>query len=88
MSSFALIIVLVLILTALGTLTLLFITLKYYWGERGKPPLSGDARRLQREDELRLRARQIEIAAKYPRATRKSSFWDNGKVYSDRERRN
>ena len=87
MSSFALIVILVLILTALGTLTLLLITVKFYWGERGRPPLNGDARRRQKEEELRLRARQIEIAAKYPRATRKSSFWDNGKVYSDRERR-
>jgi hypothetical protein len=53
MSSFAWMIVLVLLLTALGTLALLLTTLKYYWGERGKPPLTGEARRLQKQEELR-----------------------------------
>ena len=38
MSNFAWMIILTLILTALGTLVLLLITLKYYWGARGTPP--------------------------------------------------
>lgn len=86
MSSFAWIIVLTLILTVVGSLTLLFITVKYYWGERGTPPLSGEERRRQKEEELRLRAKQIEYAAKNPRVTRRSSFWDNSKVYKEDER--
>jgi hypothetical protein len=69
------------ILTALGAGTLLFITLKYYWGERGTPPLKRDQRRQAREEELRLRARQIEYSKNHPIATRKGSFWDNSKVY-------
>lgn len=72
--------ILVLLLTLLGSLTLLFITVKYYWGERGKPPLTGAQRRKQREDELRLRARQIEHARKNPVRPRKPEFWDNSKV--------
>lgn len=84
MSSFAWIIVIVLALTLLGTLTLAFITMKYYWGERGKPPLTGEERRRQREEELRLRAKQFEQAKQNPIATRKSDFWDNSKVYKDK----
>ena len=80
MSSFGWIIFLVILLTLLGSLTLLFITVKYYWGERGTPPLTGKQRREQREEELRLRAKQIELAEKTPRKTRKPSFWDNTKV--------
>jgi hypothetical protein len=79
MSNFAWIIFIVLILTALGSLTLILITVKYYWGIRGAPPLTGEARRRQKEEELRLRARQIELSEKYPRETRSSSFWDNTK---------
>ena len=86
MSDFAWMIILVLLLTLLGTATLVFITVKFYWGERGRPPLSGEERRLQKEAELRLRAKQIEDAAKNPRKTRKSSFWDNSKVYKDDDR--
>ncbi|HEX9960045.1 MAG TPA: hypothetical protein VGB00_03885 [Pyrinomonadaceae bacterium] len=70
-------------LTVLGTLTLGFITVKYYWGERGTPPLKGEERRRQREEELRLRARQFEYAKQNPIATRKTDFWDNSKVYKD-----
>lgn len=80
MSSFAWMIILVLILTLLGTATLVFITVKFYWGERGKPPLTGEERRRQREEELRLRTKQIEYSKKNPRKTRKGSFWDNRKV--------
>ena len=85
MSSFAWMIVIVLLLTVLGTVTLAFMTLKYYWGERGRPPLTGAEYRRQREEELRLRAKQIEDAAKNPRPTRNSSFWDNSKVYKNGE---
>lgn len=80
MSSFAWILVLVGLLTLLGSLTLLFITVKYYWGERGTPPLTGKQRRQQRAEELRLRARQIARAKQTPRATRRPDFWDNTKA--------
>ena len=80
MSPFAWIIVVVLMLTLLGTATLALITLKYYWGERGAPPLTGEERRRQREEELKLRAKQFELAENNPRVTRKPSFWDNTKV--------
>jgi len=86
-SNLAWIVVVSLILAVVGSLTLIFITVKYYWGERGKPPLTGAARRRQKEEELRLRAKQIENAAKNPRVTRKSSFWDNSKVYKDEDRK-
>lgn len=79
MSSFAWMIVIVLTLTALGTLTLLLITVKYYWGERGAPPLKGAERRRQKEEELRLRAKQIEHSKQHPREPRSSSFFDNQK---------
>lgn len=84
MSSFAWIIIIVLALTLLGTLTLGFITVRYYWGERGTPPLTGEDRRRQREEELRLRTKQLEYAKQNPIATRKSDFWDNSKVYKDK----
>jgi hypothetical protein len=64
MSSFSWLILLVVLLTILGTVTLVFITVKYYWGERGTPPLTGEAKRKKREEELRLRAIQIETAEK------------------------
>jgi hypothetical protein len=70
------------ILTALGAGALLFITLKYYWGERGTPPLKREQRRAAREEELRRRAKQIEYSRTHPIATRKASFWDNSKVLS------
>jgi hypothetical protein len=79
-------IVLVSILTLVGTATLVLITVKYYWGARGTPPLTGAEYRRQKEEELRQRAKQIEYAARNPRVTRKSSFWDNSKVYKDEER--
>jgi hypothetical protein len=82
MSSFAWIIILTLILTALGTLVLLLITLKYYWGVRGTPPLTGEARRQQKQEELRLRAGQIEQSRNTPWKTRSSNFWDNRKISS------
>jgi hypothetical protein len=82
MSNFAWIITIVLILTALGSAVLILITLKYYWGVRGAPPLKGEARRRQKEEELRLRRRQIELSEKNPRETRSDSFLDNRKISS------
>ncbi len=77
-------IIIVAILTLLGTLTLVSITVKYYWGERGTPPPVGEERRRQKEEELRARAKQIENAKTNPIVTRKSGFWDNSKVYKDK----
>ena len=68
-----------LILTVLGTLVLLLITLKYYWGERGTPPVTGEARRRQKEEELKLRAKQIEYSRKTRWETRSADFFDNRK---------
>jgi hypothetical protein len=79
MSSFVWMIVLTLILTALGTLVLLLITLKYYWGARGTPPATGEKRRQQKEEELIQRAKQIENSQKTRWETRSSNFFDNRK---------
>jgi hypothetical protein len=79
MSSFAWIITLTLILTAVGTLVLLLITLKYYWGARGTPPATGAQRRLQKEEELIRRAKQIEHSRKTRWETRSPDFLDNRK---------
>ena len=87
MSSFAWVIVLVLILTLVGTSILVFTTVKYYWGTRGTPPITWKERRKQREEELRLRAKQIEHAKRNPIVTRRSSFWDNSKVYKDENKK-
>jgi hypothetical protein len=79
MSSFAWMLILVLLLTLLGSGALLFITLRYYWGERGTPPARGAARRRQREEELRMRAAQIEYLQAHPREERSPNFLDNTK---------
>ena len=79
MSAYAWVIIIVLILTLLGTSALLLFTLKYYWGERGKPPLTGDARKRQKEEELKLRTMQIEYSRNHPRKTRSESLLDNRK---------
>jgi len=79
MSSFAWIIILTLILTALGTLVLLLVTVKYYWGARGTPPATGEERRRQKQEELRLRARQIEHSRRTRWETRSPDFFDNRK---------
>lgn len=79
MSSFAWIFVLVLTLTVLGSSALLFVTIKYYWGDRGKPPLTGEERRAQYERELKLRAKQFEHSRKHPPKPRSMSFFDNTK---------
>ena len=80
MSSFAWILILVGALTLLGGGALLLVTFKYYWGERGTPPLTGEQRRLQKEEEVRQRARQFEYAKDHPIKTRKPDFFDNSKV--------
>ncbi len=80
MSSFGWIITIVLILTLVGSAALAFVTVKYYWGARGKPPLTGAEKRRQKEEELKLRAKQIEYAQKHPNAPRNPDFWDNSKV--------
>jgi hypothetical protein len=80
MSGVFAILLLVGLLTLLGSATLAFITYRYYWGERGRPPLTGEERRLQKEEELRMRAAQIEWAKQNPIKPRKPSFWDNTKV--------
>ena len=72
-------IIIVLLLTVFGTLALLLVTVNYYWGERGTPPLTGEQKQRQKEKELRLRVKQIEQSRKNPWKTRSSSFWDNRK---------
>lgn len=80
MSSFVGVIVVVLLLTLIGSGALLFVTLKYYWGERGKPPATGEERRRLHQEELKLRARQFEHARQNPPRPRNPNFWDNKKV--------
>jgi len=80
MSSFAWMITLVLILTAFGSLVLGFVTIRYYWGERGRAPLKGEEKRRQHEEELRMRARQIEWVETHPREPRSLDFLDNRKT--------
>lgn len=79
MSPLGWILVVVGALTLLGSSVLLFVTMKYYWGERGSPPLTGEERRLEKEKELELRAKQIERAESNPIKTRKPDFFDNRK---------
>lgn len=67
------------VLTLIGSAVLVFITVRYYWGDRGTRPLTGEARRLQKEEELRLRAKQIEYSEKHPRQDRSPDFLDNRK---------
>lgn len=79
MSNFAWIIILTLILTAVGSLTLLLVTLKYYWGTRGTPPPTREERRRLKQDELRRRAFQIEHSRRNRWETRSDNFFDNRK---------
>lgn len=71
--------ILVSALTLLGSAALLFITVRYYWGERGRPPLTGEERRRQKERELELRKKQIEYAETHPVVPRSPDFLDNRK---------
>jgi flagellar basal body-associated protein FliL len=79
MSGLVLLLVLVGLLTLVGSAALFFVTYKYYWGERGTPPLTGAERRRQKEAELQIRAKQIERARKNPVTPRSPDFWDNRK---------
>jgi hypothetical protein len=66
-------------LTLLGSAALFFTTVKYYWGGRGHPPLTGEERRRQKEQELELRRKQLEYAEKHPITPRSPDFLDNRK---------
>lgn len=79
MSSLAIVALLVAALTLLGSGTLLWVTVRYYWADRGRPPATGEERRKQHEEELKRRAAQIEYARTHPVKTRSPSFWDNSK---------
>ena len=79
MSNTVWLLLLVGLLTVLGSLTLLLITVRYYWGERGTPPLVGEERRRQREQELRMRVRQFEHSERNPHQERSGDFFDNRK---------
>jgi hypothetical protein len=79
MSAMAWLLILVGALTLLGSAALVTVTVKYYWGERGHPPLTGEERRHQKELELQLRKKQIESAEKRPVTPRKPDFFDNRK---------
>ena len=67
------------LLTLIGSLALGIFAYRYYWGERDTPPATGAERRRQKEDELRLRAGQIEYAKNNPIRPRRPVFWDNRK---------
>ncbi len=72
-------ILLVVILTLLGSGTLFFITVKYYWGDRGAPPPTGEERKRLRAEELQRRAKQIEYSRKNKWETRSDDFFNNTK---------
>ena len=72
--------IIVALLTLLGSSALLITTLKYYWGERGAPPLTGEMRRKQKQEEMQKRAKQIEYQKLHPPKPRKPDFWDNRKA--------
>ncbi|MBA2621393.1 MAG: hypothetical protein H0U87_09355 [Acidobacteria bacterium] len=69
MSNYLLMILIVLALTVLGVLTLVFITVKYYWGERGAPPPSAAERKRLREEQMRV-SQEREQRIKEQRKTR------------------
>ena len=79
MSSSAWILLLVIALTVIGSAALFLVTIKYYWGERGTAPPTGEERRKQKEAELERRAKQLEYSETHPREPRNPSFFDNRK---------
>lgn len=79
------ILVICFILTLTGSVALLLVTVKYYWGARGTPPLTGAQKRRQKEEELALRAKQIEHSSKNPHQPRSLNFWDNQKKLADKK---
>ena len=79
------IIVIILMTAVMGFAILILPIYAFYWGERGKPlPTDKEERKRLREEELQLRAKQIEYSKNNPIATRKGSFWDNRKVYKQK----
>ena len=79
------ILVICFILTLTGSTALLLVTVKYYWGVRGTPPLTGAQKRRHKEKELALRAKQIERSRKNPHQSRSLNFWDNRKKSPDKK---
>ena len=79
MSSMTWMLIIVGALTLLGSAALFFTTVKYYWGERGRPPLTGEERGRQKEKELELRRKQLEYADTHPIPPRNPNFLDNRK---------
>jgi hypothetical protein len=67
------------LLTLIGSLSLAIFAYRYYWGVRGAPPLTGEARRLQKQKELQERALQIKYAEANPPKPRSLNFWNNQK---------
>ena len=55
MSNWTWLILLVLALTVLGLAALGLVTKHFYWGSRGAPPLTGEQRRIIREEERKLK---------------------------------
>lgn len=80
MSPLTTIILISLVALVFGLLLFILPIIAYYWGPNGKLP-SAEERKKMREEELRLRAEQIEKSKNNPVPTRKPSFWDNRKVY-------
>lgn len=64
----------------LGLLILILPIMEFYWGPRRKPPATQEERRKSREEELKLRAKQIERSKNNPIVNRNPSFWNNRKV--------
>ena len=81
MTSLFWIIVIILLATVVGLLALILPIYAFYWGERGKPLPTREERKRLREEELKLRAKQIEYSKNNPIAPRNQSFWNNRKVY-------
>ena len=79
MSSLALLVLLIILLTGVMIGSYVLVVRKFYWFGRGSPPPTGAEKLRLREEELRLRADQIKWAAENPRKPRKDSFWDNTK---------
>jgi hypothetical protein len=80
MSSIIWLVIIFSLILLLGLLVLLLPIIEFYWGERGKPPATGAEKKRLREEELRLRAKQIERSKNNPIVNRNPSFWNNRKV--------
>ena len=73
-------VIFLLILLGISMAVYIAVVRKYYWAARGGPPPVGDEKRRLLQEELQLRAQQIERAKKTPVRPRKPGFWDNTKV--------